>query len=103
MKKISDGLTRREFLISAAAIGGSVVCGITVGNPSVSSAQTAGKVPIPVLEATYYAGYPEMMEFWRGASRDFKEIGLEIKHTPLEMPVAVHKIVNEHNYGHIGE
>ena len=104
MKRIPDGLTRREFLISAAAMGGSLACGITVGNPSVSSAQTAGKVPIPMLEATYYAGYPEMMmEFWRGASRDFKEIGLEIKHTPLEMPVAVHKIVNEHNYGRIGE
>jgi peptide/nickel transport system substrate-binding protein len=103
MKKTDSGLSRREFLTSALAAGGSLACGITLGSPGVSSAQSGGKVPIPTLEATYYAGYPEMMEFWRGASRDFKEIGLEIKHTPLEMPVAVHKIVNEHNFGQIGE
>ncbi|MFH1480998.1 MAG: ABC transporter substrate-binding protein, partial [Pseudomonadota bacterium] len=99
-----DEMTRREFLGSGAALAGGLICGMTLGNAGVSSAQTAGsKVPIPTLEVTYYAGYPEMMEFWRAATRDFKEIGLEIKHTPLEAPIAAHKMINEHNFGHMGE
>ncbi len=104
MKSHRDALTRRDFLTSMAGLGGSLVCGLTLGNPGVPLAQTVGpKTPIPTLEVTYYAGYPEMMEFWRAATRDFKEIGLELKHNPLASSIAVHKMVNEHNFGHIGE
>ena len=104
MGKIRSELTRREFLSSAAAVGGSLFCGTALMNPVESFAQSAGdRPPIPTFEVTYYAGYPEMIEFWRGATKDFKEIGLELKHTPLESPIAVHKMVNEHNFGTIGE
>ena len=104
MKMKADRMTRRDFLSGAAAVGGSLICGTALMNPAESLAQSAGdKIPIPILEVTYYAGYPEMMEFWRAATKNFKEIGLELKHTPLEMPVAAHRMLNEHNFGQIGE
>lgn len=102
MSKGSNEMTRREFLASSAALGG-LACGITLLSPEKIGAQPKeAKNPIPPLEITYYSDRPEMVEFWREGSRCLKQLGLEVKHNPVETLQAVHKIINDQKYGSIG-